>query len=240
MFKRIIPSLLIKNNKLVKGVKFKNHRIVGNPATTAKSLGAQQSDELFAVNLDSYIDNSKQNYRIIKEISNSTMTPLTFGGGVKSVKEAKNVFLNGADKIYLNSNLFNNINLLEDVAKVYGSQSVMAGINIINDLNILEKKNLNALEWIKKLEDSGAGEVKINFVELEGTSSGFNKKICEKLLKAVSIPLIFEGGIGSLNQIKDAFSVGINSIALGTMIYFKDYNIMKIKQFLKNNGYQIR
>ena len=73
MFKRIIPSLLIKNNKLVKGVKFKNHRIVGNPATTAKSLGAQQSDELFAVNLDSYIDNSKQNYRIIKEITSTFM-----------------------------------------------------------------------------------------------------------------------------------------------------------------------
>ena len=240
MFKRIIPSLLIKDNKLVKGVRFKNHKNVGNPSTTAKSLGAQQSDELVAINLDSYNDNSKQNYKIIKEISNSTMTPLTFGGGIRSVEQAKNIFLNGADKIYLNSILFENMNILTDITRIYGSQSVMAGINIINDLNILEKNNISALEWIKKLEDSGAGEIKINFVDLEGTTAGFNKKICEKLLKSVSVPLIFEGGIGSLNHIIDAFSVGVNSIALGTMIYFKDYNIMKIKQFLKNNGYLVR
>ena len=139
--------------------------------------------------------------------------------------------------------LYKDISIIEKSAKIYGSQSIVGGINVVeknNELFVLEDVSLDFCSWIKKIESAGAGEIKINFVDKEGTSEGFNLDHCKKILEKTSLPVIFEGGMGSLNQIKLSFEAGVDNIALGRMISFEDNNIFKIKQFLKNNEFYVR
>ena len=244
MFKRVIASLLLDQKKLVKGQKFNDHKIVGSPKTYCKSLGSQQIDEILICDLNSYKNSSKEpDFSTLSDISSSTMTPLTFGGGLNSLQRVKKSFYNGADKVYLSSVLYKDISIIKQTAKIFGSQSIVAGINVVEKekkLFMLEDKSLNFYSWLKKIESEGAGEIKINFVDREGTSKGFNLNHCKKILEETSLPIIFEGGMGSLYQIKLSFDAGVENIALGRMISFEDNNIFKIKQFLKNNKFDIR
>ena len=244
MYKRIIASLLLDKKKLVKGINFKNHKIVGFPRTYCKSLGSQMIDEIFICDLNSYNDSRiVPDYKTLSEVSSSTMTPLTFGGGLNTLDRIKLSFNSGSDKVYLSSILHTDISLVEQTAKIYGSQSIVAGINvekIKGKIKILEDKEKNFFNWLNKIENSGVGEIKINFVDREGTSNGFDIIDCKEILKKTNLPIIFEGGLGSLDQIKDAFDSGIDSVGLGRMISFEDNNIFKIKQFLKNYNYEIR
>ena len=229
------------NKKLVKGKNFKNHKIAGSPKTTVQAFDSQKCDEIFLIDLNSY-KNNNPDFNELKNISLVTNTPLTFGGGLNSIEKIKKAFLNGADKIYISSCLFNNENIIKDTSYIYGSQSIVGGINIITDddnFKILNN-NLEPLNFLKKLEDLGVGEIKVNFVNLEGSKRGFNLKICEKILKHIKIPVIFEGGIGSLKDIENAIETGVENIALGTILIFSDYNIFKIKQHLSNKNFKIR
>ena len=236
--KRIIPSLLISKGRLVKGKKFSNHKDVGNPATTSIALSSQNADELLVCDLDSYLNTStKPDFKTLEKISKSIMTPLTFGGGVNTFEKAKQAFACGADKVFLNSILFTKTKLIEQIAQIYGSQSVMVGINVIkenNKLKILNNPKINVYKWFDYLQEQRIGEIKITFVNLEGTGKGLDIIECKKFLKRSRLPLIFEGGLGNLDQIILALKNNIQSISLGTMINFSDYNIVKIKQFIHN------
>ncbi len=244
MFKRIIASLLLDQNKLVKGKKFKDHKIVGFPKTYCKSLGSQKIDEILVCDLNSYKNpNNEPDYPTLSEISSSTMTPLTFGGGLNNLQRIKKSFYNGADKVYLSSILYKDISIIKKSAKIFGSQSIVGGVNVVeknHELFVLEDVNLNFYSWLKKIENEGVGEIKINFVEKEGTAEGLNLDHCKKILEKTNLPVIFEGGVGTLNQIKLSFESGVENIALGRMISFEDNNIFKIKQFLKNNQFRVR
>lgn len=244
MFKRIIASLLLNDKKLVKGEKFKNHKVVGVPKTYCKSLGSQTVDEIFMCDLNSYKNISLEpDFDSLSEVSSSTMTPLTFGGGLNSLDRIKKSFYFGADKVYLSSIIYKDISIIEKSAKIFGSQSLVGGINVVeknNRFSILEDSKLDFFSWLKKLESTGVGEIKINFVDREGTAQGFNLSMCKKIVKTSNLPLIFEGGIGSLDQIKSAFKAGVGAVGLGRMISFEDNNIFKIKQYLSNNDFKIR
>ena len=241
---RIIPSLLISKGRLVKGKKFENHRDVGKPHTTAIALSSQIADEMLVCDLDAYIDkNIEPDYRTLLKISKATMTPLTFGGGINSLDRAKKAFDNGADKIYLNSVLFKDINLVEKIANIYGSQSIMLGVNLVKKkgkINILDKPEINLMKWFNFLQELKIGEIKITFVDLEGSQNGMDIETSKKLIKHSKLPLIFEGGIGNLEHIILALKNDIRTISLGTMIYFLDYNIIKIKQYIHNNNFEVR
>ena len=241
---RIIPSLLLSNKRLVKGINFKNHKDVGDPVGTCKSLNSQNSDEIMLCDLQSY--NNKENdidYETLNNISKSVMTPITVGGGIDTVGKAIRAFQNGADKVYLNSLLFSEKGIAKEISDIYGAQSIMGGINIVkinNKYRIYENNDIDALKQFSLLQELQLGEIKINFVDLEGTRKGLDLVICKKFLDLSKKPIIFEGGIGNLNHFKDAISIGVEAISLGSLIFFSDYNIIKIKQFLYNNNFNVR
>ena len=244
-FIRIIPSLLISNSKLVKGIKFKNFKNAGSPVTTVSALDSQKADEIFIVDIDSYNKKKAPDLKILEKIAEISSTPITFGGGIDSLEIAKKVFSNGADKIFLNSTLFTNIEIINEISEIYGNQAVVGGINIIKKNKryyLLEDKTLkiNPIQYAKKLEKSGLAELKIIYVDLEGTKEGIDYDYSERINNSVKIPCIFEGGIGSLEQLSKCFNHGLNSIALGTMITFSDHNIIKIKNYLKNKNLSVR
>ena len=242
---RIIPSLLIYNNTLVKGVKFTNYKNAGNPVTTVLGYQSQKADEISLINLNHYKKEGDFDLEILKKISKVCNTPITFGGAVDSFTKVSQIFSSGADKVYISKYFYKNIKFIDKISSHYGSQSIVGGINLVKidkDYKLLEDetKKINPIEHLKKLIDNGVGEIKITFVDLEGTGQGFDLNYIGKILNNCNIPTIFEGGIGNLLDFKKAADIGVNSFSVGTFITFKDYNIIKIKQYLKNEGLNIR
>jgi cyclase len=244
-FIRIIPSLLLSNKKLVKGKKFINHINAGYPSSTCLALEGQKCDEIFIIDLDSYKSDKDPDFDSLSEISKNISTPITFGGGIKNIEQAKKAFKCGADKIYLSQILFKDKEIINKIRNIYGSQSIVAGINIMShnqEHHLLEdkEKNIDILVHIKSLVQCGVGEIKITFANNEGSEEGMNLDLSKKIISNIDLPIIFEGGLGNIEQIIDMIKIGANSFAIGSMITFKDYNIFKIKQHLFNKGYKVR
>jgi imidazole glycerol-phosphate synthase subunit HisF len=241
---RIIPSLLLSQNKLVKGVNFRDHRNAGSPASTVVALESQGADEILLIDIDSYISSkSKPNLEILKKISKICCTPITFGGGIDNLDLAKEIIRSGAEKIYLNRKILSKIDFITDLVKNLGGQAIVIGINLIkigSNYKIFENNKTNILEYINNIQKLGIGEIKITFVDREGSKSGLDLEYCEYLLKYIRVSCIFEGGIGTLDQIEQAFGKKISAIGLGTMLTFTDSNIVKIKSHLFNKGYKVR
>ncbi len=242
---RIIPSLLLYEDRLVKGVKFINHIDSGDPIKTCVAYDSQIADEIILIDLKAYKNNLTPNYSLLKKICSEANTPITFGGNIKNEDEAIKSIYYGADKIIINNNL-DNTNLIKNLSRKIGNQAIVAGLDIFKDNGEykLYKRgkilNYNPLKKVEEILSLDIGELKITFVNNEGTKMGFDVKYASKILKISNKPIIFEGGFGSLSDIEKAFDNGISSIALGSMITFSDNNIFKIKQYLENKGYNIR
>ena len=242
---RIIPSLLLSKKKLVKGTRFSDFKNAGSPVTTISALENQKADEIFLIDLDSYKFREKIDTEILKKVAEVSSTPISFGGGIDNEFKARKALTLGADKIFLNTILFKDKKIIKKIAYSFGSQAIVGGLNILEksgQYTLLEDLTgkINPLEYAKKLEQSGVGELKVTFVNREGTKEGLDIEYSKKLLKEVKIPIIFEGGIGNLNDIVMCLKNGIKSIALSTIITFNDNNIIKIKQHIRNAGFNVR
>lgn len=242
---RVIPSLLIKNERLVKGIQFKNHKDAGDPITTCVALESQLADEICIVDLDAYEKKISPDISLLKKIVTKVSTPITFGGNISNIDDVKKIITNGADKVLINYDTHSD-KLITDIADLFGRQSITIAIDLINKKNNwhIHKHgqiiNENIFSYIKKVSEKRIGEIKITFVSNEGMKNGFEKQIIQEIQKKINIPIIFEGGLGSLDQIDEAIRCGVEGIALGTMIIFMDNNIFKIKQFIVNAGHKIR
>lgn len=240
---RIIPSLLIKKSRSVKGKKFSNHKDCGDIVSLCNSHEGQLADEIILIDLEAYQNKTAPKSNIIKKINNECSTPLIFGGNISTFKDALSAINYGADKLLINTNLEKK-NLIKSISEYFGNQAVVAGIDLIkrgNKYIVYNKKgDINPLDWIKKVLKKNVGEIKITFVDQEGSGENFDFKYAKKILEYTDRPVIFEGGMGNLNDINNAIKNGIDSIALGFMLSYKDNNIFKIKQYLENNGYDVR
>ena len=241
---RIIPSLFLHKGRLVKGTLFKNHIDVGDPVTTSKAFESQGADEIFVIDLDGYRKpQKKNNFKILKKMSQNLMTSITYGGGINSFQKAKDCFRNGADKIYICTELFKNKNLIHEISKVFGKQSIVCGVNVIkknNNYYIHEKEDISLFDWLKELNKLPIGELKMTLVSSEGLKKGFDIDLCKKVLTLVDHPVVIEGGLGNLSQIKTIAKITISGIAIGTILNFTEQNIIKIKQFLTNQNVKVR
>lgn len=242
-FIRIIPSALLYKKKLVKGYNFKNHINVGKPDTTLLALESQGADEIFLIDLYAYQNQVEFDYKALSDISEKISTPITAGGNIKNFSQAKKLFANGADKIYLCS-AYNdkNQNLFSQISKTFGSQSIVAGINIkkIKNKYVTINNEIDPLNIAKNFENLGVGEIKITFRDLEGTGKGMDLEYISYLLKNLKVQCIFEGGIGNLTHILKAISIGVNNLAIGKILFLSDNNLVKIKQNLINKKFNVR
>tara|TARA_Y100000768_G_scaffold387901_1_gene380907 strand:- start:1682 stop:2428 length:747 start_codon:yes stop_codon:yes gene_type:complete len=245
-FLRIIPSLLLSKKKLVKGIQFENHKVAGWPNSTITAFDSQGADEIQLIDIDTYnLDHNEPDYEVLKKIAENCSTPITFGGGINNMNLALKTIRSGAEKIYINREILKNRNLLTELSKTIGSQAIVVGINIIKigkEYKIYEKEgeDINLFEYLEKIQSLGAGEIKITLVDREGKKNGLDINICNKINKYLSIPCIFEGGVGSLEDLKIAFLNEIKAVSLGTMLIFSDYNIVKIKKYLFNENFNVR
>ena len=250
MIKRIIARLDAKENKLIKGINLEGWKIIGELEKYAKKYYSQGADELLIIDsVASLYDRDKIN-EIIKVITKNVFIPITVGGGVRSFKDAVDLFMSGADKIAINSAAILQPNIINKLAKNFGSQSVVSSIQA---KKIGEKKwtsyyesarensNLDVIEWAKKCESFGAGEILITSVDKDGTESGYDESLAEEISKNIKIPIILSGGFGKTNDIiKINKKSNIDAFAIGTTLHKDKLNIRKIKKELNKLKLKIR
>ena len=237
---RIIPRLDIKSGNLIKGINLEGLRVLGDPNKFALEYYNQNADELLFMDVVATLYGRNNLEKTIREISKDIFIPITVGGGIRNIDDASRMFENGADKIALNTAVLNNNKLLEDLVKKFGSQNIIVSIeakNISEKLwhaythNGREKTNINVIDWIKKINLIGAGEILLTSIDKEGMRKGFDIKLAQEASKSSNIPLIISGGMGSLEHLKDIVNM-VDAICVADALHYKRYSIHDIKSFL--------
>lgn len=229
---RIIPSLLIKNKGLVKTVKFENPKYVGDPINAVRIFNEKSVDELIVLDIDASVENREPDYKMISNLAAECRMPLCYGGGIKTAVQALKIFGLGVEKVALSSSVIERPELISEVARSVGNQSVIVVLDVKKkrfsnkyDLYIhngKKKTGINPIEFAKKAEELGCGEIVINSIDNEGTLSGYDIVIIDKIRNAVSIPITVLGGAGSLEDIGEVISkYGIIGVAAGSLFVFK-------------------
>ncbi len=231
---RVIPALLLHNQSLVKTKKFKDYVYVGDPANTVRIFNELEVDELIFLDINASIENRGPNLKLLREIADECFMPLAYGGGIKTIEQAKEVFNIGFEKIAINYQAINNPKIVSDFSHHFGSQSVIVSIDVKKKYfgkktvySLGGKKNMkyDPVEWAKKIEKLGAGEILLTSIDREGTWKGFDLELIESVTNAVSIPVIAHGGAGKIRDIELALDKsGASAVALGSMVIFQDKN----------------
>lgn len=228
---RIIPALLLRNESLVKTVRFKAFTYVGDPCNTVRIFNELEVDELLFLDISATRERRSPNLKILRDIANECFMPLGYGGGIRTMAAAKAVFDIGFEKISINSYAVENPGFITSLAEHYGSQSVIASIDIKKNIwgryqvrtNAGNKKShLCPVEWAKELEKLGAGEILLTSIDREGTWSGFDVELVKSIADVVNIPVVAHGGAGDIEHIAQVVNQGgASAVALGSMIVFQ-------------------
>ena len=228
--KRIIPIIQLKDDELVKSIKFKNHKYVGDPLNVVKIFNEIKVDEIIILDVFKSKQNEDINFKIIKDLADECKMPFTYGGGIKNFKQVEKLFSIGVEKISLNTSILDDYNFIKDLSKLYGSQSILVSIDIKKNLFGKRKLikwsnnkslNINFQDHINKCIDNGAGEILINDVSNEGTLKGFDFEILSFIEKNLKVPIILNGGINSYDQINKILeNKNIDAVAVGAFFTY--------------------
>jgi cyclase len=228
---RIIPVLLLRNESLVKTERFGKFTYVGDPCNTVRIFNELEVDELIFLDITASKESRGPNLNILRDIANECFMPLAYGGGIQTVDHAKAVFDIGFEKVAVNTATVLNNGLVESIAKQYGSQAVIASIDVkkgivggrrVYTASGSRSSKLDPVSWAKELEQRGAGEILLTSIDREGTWSGFDIELIQSVANAVSIPVVAQGGAGSAHDIKLAIQKGnASAVGLGSMVVYQ-------------------
>jgi cyclase len=247
--KRIIPCLDIKDGRVVKGVQFLALKDAGNPVALASFYSKNGADELVFLDISATLEGRKTLVELVMQLSKEINIPFTVGGGIQSVEDAQLLLQSGADKVSLNSAAVANPKLITQIAEAFGSQSVVVAIDIKKvekDWFVLikggtESTGILAIDWAKKAEALGAGELLITSMNNDGAKDGFAIDITNQICQAVSIPVIASGGAGSANDFVELFTQTEVSAGLAASIFhFNEVSIPDLKNLLKTQNIPVR
>lgn len=239
----------MRGGRLVKGVRFAGHVDAGAPATTCRAHSAQGADELLLLDIDASRNNRPPDFAALADVAAEAQVPLTFGGGLTDISLIRRALEMGADKICLTTSAIDRPGLIAEAAQLFGAQAVVVGIDVTmhagNPMLFdhrtgreLDAPTLDA--WVSQAVGHGAGEIRLCNVDREGTRSGLDIALFERIRKLVNVPIILEGGAGSLPDVADAMKQGADSIALGTLLVFSDNNLVKVRRYLGEHGLRVR
>ena len=228
---RIIPCLLVHNKGLVKTVKFKEGKYVGDPINAVKIFNEKESDELMVLDIDATVENREPDYKMIENLAVECRMPLCYGGGITTVEQAQRIFNLGVEKIALSSAVLDNPSLVSKIAKEVGNQSVVVVLDVKKKMfggydvythNATKKRKVNLEAFVKELQVLGVGEIVINSIDNDGVMKGYDIDLISKLKPLINTPMTVLGGAGSLQNIKDLVSkFGIIGCAAGSLFVFK-------------------
>jgi cyclase len=225
---RIIPRLDIKGPNLVKGIHLEGLRVLGKPSDFAKFYYDEGADELLFMDVVASLYERNSLHDIISETAKKIFIPITVGGGLRTIKDIKDVLRVGADKVCLNTAAINNPNLIKEASRMFGSSTIVIAIEAIKESdgkylaytdNGREYTGIDVFEWAQKIDELGAGEIVITSVDKEGTGQGYDLDLVTKISNLVSIPVIAHGGAGNKEHIVDVLSKGVVSSAMISSLF---------------------
>ena len=223
---RIIPCLDVKNGRVVKGINFIDLQDAGDPVEQAKIYSDSGADEICFLDITASNENRETIFDVVKRTSKNCFVPLTVGGGIKSLDDINKLLTSGADKVSINTAAVNNYNLIKESSKRFGSQCIVVAIDAKQKNNKWEiythggrnETGIDALEFSKKMEESGAGELLITSMDRDGTQKGYDIELISQIEKIVNIPIIASGGVGTLEHLFEGIKYGKASAVLAASI----------------------
>lgn len=228
---RIIPVLLKNNDGLVKTVKFKDPKYVGDPINAVRIFNEKEVDELIILDISATVNNSEIDYKSIKMWADECRMPLCYGGGIKNADQAEKIFSLGVEKVAVSSSAVENPKIIQEIGKRVGNQSVVAVIDVkksyfgeyqIVSHNATKKSNIKLIPFIQSIEDFGVGEIVINSVDRDGTFNGYDLNLIQKVRENSNVPLTVIGGASNLDDIKKLVTkFRIIGAAAGSLFVFK-------------------
>lgn len=247
---RIIPCLDVKDGKVVKGVHFDDLKIAGDPVENASFYCKEGADEIVFLDISATIEGRKTMIDVVKKVAEVIFIPFTVGGGISSLNDIEKLLSNGADKISINTNAVRNPKLIEESSKKFGSQCIVVAIDAKEikegkwEVYIESGKTptgLDVVEWAKKVEDLGAGEILLTSIDRDGTCDGYDIELTRTVSESVSIPVIASGGAGKLQHLYEAIVKGkASAVLLASLLHFRILAIPQIKKYLKDKGIEVR
>jgi imidazole glycerol-phosphate synthase subunit HisF len=227
---RIIPSLLIQKGGLVKSVKFKDHKYVGDPINAVKIFNEKEVDEIVVLDISATAEKRPPNMRQVKEIASEAFMPLGYGGGITKLDEIRELIAAGVEKAILNTSAYNNPALVTEAAKYIGSQSIVVSIDVKKDFwgkykvhiqNATKKTSADPVAFAQQMEKAGAGEILLNSVDRDGTFSGYDTELIKMVSESINIPVVAIGGAGSTDDMAKAVQSGASAVAAGSLFVFQ-------------------
>lgn len=248
--KRIIPCLDVTAGRVVKGVNFLELRDAGDPVEIAKRYDDQGADELTFLDITATSDGRDLILDIIEAVASQVFIPLTVGGGVRAVDDVRRLLNAGADKVGINSSAISNPQLVFDASQKYGSQCIVVAIDAkkasdgrweVFTHGGRKATGLDAIEWAKKMEGLGAGEILLTSMDRDGTKSGFDLDLTRSVSDAISIPVIASGGVGGLQDLADGVKLGrADAVLAASIFHYGQHTVQEAKRFMADQGIAMR
>lgn len=241
--------MLVSQGIAVQSIGFKKYLPVGDPVIVAEYLNRWGVDEVVYLDIGATVNNNEPNYDLIESVAKRCFVPLAVGGGIKNVDCIRRLIKSGADKVIINSELFNNIKLLENAANAFGSQCIIAAIDLLLRNNKYEIRSHSSSdyqsdevdEWAKKVVEYGAGELLINCIHRDGMKNGYDINLLDNLSACIKVPVIACGGAGNPQHILELFkSTEVSAAAVGNYFNYVEHAPVILKSFLKKNNIDIR
>jgi len=253
--KRIIPCLDVNNGRVVKGVNFVSLRDAGDPVEIARNYNEQGADELVFLDITASSDNRDLILHIIEKVAAQVFIPLTVGGGIRKVEDVRRLLNAGADKVSINTSAVLDPSLVEESTDRYGSQCIVIAIDAKKTANRAtgsahwevfthggrNPTGIDAIDWAKKMQSMGAGEILLTSMDRDGTCSGFDIALTRAISDAVDLPVIASGGVGNLDHLVEGILQGrADAVLAASIFHYGQYSILEAKQYLSQHGIEVR
>ncbi len=262
--KRIIPCLDVKNGRVVKGLHFESIKDAGDPVELAKKYSNEGADELVFLDITASDEQRKTIKDLVRKVAEVIDIPFTVGGGVKSLEDARNILLSGADKVGINTGAIKNPQVITELMELFGRQCVVVAIDAKRNFDIQKDKNIfsengrqfwfevfiyggkeatgiDVIEWAKKAETLGAGEILLTSIDKDGTKDGYDILLNKEIVNSVSIPVIASGGCGKPDDMVDVFKKSNVDAALAASIFhYQTHGVNGVKMYLKERNIPVR
>ena len=248
---RVIPCLDVNNGRVVKGVNFVNLRDAGDPVECATAYDKAGADEVVFLDITASSDGRNTVVNMVREVAKKLFIPFTVGGGIRTVEDFKVILREGADKVAVNSAAIKRPELIREAAEKFGSQCVVVAIDAkrrepFDGWNIYLNggrvdTGIDAIEWAKKAEALGAGEILLTSMDCDGTKEGFDIELTRAVSDVVGIPVIASGGAGKLEHFTEAVIEGhADAVLAASLFHFKELEIREVKEYMQDNGIDVR
>jgi imidazole glycerol-phosphate synthase subunit HisF len=247
--KRIIPCLDVMEGRVVKGINFLGLKDAGDPVDNAKTYEEELADELCFLDITASHERRKTIIKVVEKVANEVFMPLTVGGGIRTIKDIREILLAGADKVTVNTTAIENPEFVQESSEVFGSQCICIAIDAKRKGDGFEvytyggrkPTGVDAIQWARKVEELGAGEILLTSMDRDGTKIGYDIELTRAISEAVNIPVIASGGVGTLEHLYEGLVEGkADAVLAASIFHYREHTIVEAKQYLHGRGVAVR